>query len=204
MPALTPRQRQILDFIEDFISGHGYSPSVEEIARGVGLRSKATVHVHLDNLRAKGVIRASRGLSRSVEPVPSAESSGSAAVEAPLMGAISAGAPIEAVEDNETISLPAELAAGGDNYVLRVDGSSMIDDHIVDGDYIVVRRAETAENGRTVVALLDDSDATVKRFYSDGETVTLQPRNPEMAPVQYPAERVTIQGVVTGILRKIS
>jgi len=204
MPPLTPRQRQILDFIGDFIERRGYSPSVEEIARGVGLRSKATAHVHLENLRAKGFIRTSPGRSRSLELVHSRASADSAVIEAPLLGVVSAGSPIEAVEDNETISLPAELARGKDNFVLKVSGDSMIEDHIMDGDYIIVRGAQTAENGRTVVALIDGRYATVKRFHSDGETVTLSPRNPDMQPMQYPADRVTIQGVVTGILRKIS
>jgi len=203
MTALTKKQKKVLDFVRDFIGRRGYSPSVEEITEGVGLKSKATVHVHLKNLCQKGLIRMAPNRARSVEPVNITEILPSQLLDVPLLGFISAGKPIEAVENPETISLPPEFVGQGETFVLRVKGESMIDDHILDGDYVIVEKRDVADNGDTVVALIDASEATIKRFYADNGLVRLEPRNPAMAPMEYPADRVAVQGVVVGILRRM-
>ena len=201
MTALTRQQKKVYDFVNEFIQRRGYSPSVEEIARGVGLNSKATVHVHLRNLRDKGVLKASPGRARSVEPVvvPSRAN----LTEAPLLGLVSAGKPIEAIENPETISLPPELVGQGETFVLRVRGDSMMGDHILDGDYVIVERRDTADNGDTVVALIDGLEATIKRFHKDENAVRLEPRNPKMKPIILSPDRVLIRGIVVGILRRM-
>jgi repressor LexA len=200
---LTKRQRQVLDFVEKFIREHGYSPSLEEIGRGLSLSSLATVHKHLTNLQAKGWMRRSPNRSRSIELEPVATVSGEGP-SLPLLGEIAAGLPIEQYDDSAhaTIEAPREFATGPDNYVLRVRGDSMVEESILDGDYIICERRDAAENGQTVVALIDGHEATVKRFYAEESRIRLQPANAEMAPQYYSPERVTIQGVVVGLLRK--
>ncbi len=165
---LTKRQKQILDFVREFVEENGYSPSFEEIARHFDYSSLATVHEHLENLRQKGFIRKSYNESRSIELIPTG--SRVAAVELPLMGAVAAGMPIEAIRDNETVAVPDDfLRRRGSHYVLRVSGDSMIDEHIRDGDYIVVNARPSAENGEMVVALVDGEMATVKKLYREGD-----------------------------------
>ncbi len=204
MASLTKKQKKVIDFIRDFINRRGYSPSVEEITNGVGLSSKATVHVHLKNLYEKGFIKMSPGRARSVELPAEDKISTPNSTDVPLLGLISAGRPIDAVSNPETISLPAEFVGRGETFVLRVRGDSMIDDHILDGDYVIVEKRDAAEAGETVVALIDGFEATIKRFYqADDGSVRLEPRNPSMAPMEFPADRVTIQGVVVGILRRM-
>jgi len=199
---LTKRQKEILDFVKHFLEENGYSPSFEEIARHFHYSSLATVHEHLENLRQKGFIRKSYNESRSIELIPMGIRS--AAVELPLMGAVAAGLPIEAIRDNETVSVPDDfLHRTGSHYVLRVRGDSMIDEQIRDGDYIVVNARPTAENGEMVVALVDGDSATVKKLYREpGGRVRLQPANPAMEPMVYPSDRVMVQGVVVGVLRR--
>lgn len=198
--ALTKRQKQILDYIELFIEENGYSPSFEEIADHFGFSSLATVHEHLSNLEAKGYLRKNYNKSRSLELV-SAE--GALAVELPLLGAVAAGLPIEAVEQRETLAIPHDMLRGGSNYVLRVKGDSMIEEQIRDGDYIVVNSRQTAENGEMVVALIGGESATVKTFYRERDgRIRLQPANAAMKPMYFPAEDVTIQGVVVAVIRK--
>ena len=200
--ALTRKQKQILDYLQAYGTEHGYSPSYEEIAEHFGYGSLATVHEHLENLRRKGYIRKGYNESRSVEVVPPETTV--AAVELPLLGLVAAGTPIEAVEDRETLSVPEDmLRRGGRNFVLRVAGDSMIDEQIRDGDYIVVNSRERAENGEMVVALVDGEAATVKTFYreKDGK-VRLQPANPTMKPMYFPADRIRVQGVVVGVIRR--
>lgn len=199
---LTKRQREILDFIGRFIAGKGYAPSIEEIGRRFGLSSPATVHKHLANLQGKGAIRRLRNRSRSIEIAGSGEFKPCPSFELPLLGLIAAGKPIEAVEAPETISFPEDLVGSGNTYVLRVKGDSMIGEHIRDGDYVIVERRETAENGDTVIALIDGDEATLKKYYRRGRNVLLEPANPGMEPLTLEAGRVQIQGVVVAILRK--
>ncbi len=200
--ALTRKQKQILDYLQAYAGENGYSPSYEEIAEHFGYGSLATVHEHIENLRRKGYIRKGYNESRSVEVVPAETTV--AAVELPLLGLVAAGAPIEAIEERETLTVPEDfLRRGGRNFVLRVAGDSMVDEQIRDGDYIVVNSRERAENGEMVVALVDGESATVKTFYreKDGK-VRLQPANPTMKPMYFPADRIRVQGIVVGVIRR--
>ena len=200
--ALTRKQKQILDYLQAYTAENGYAPSYEEIAQNFGYGSLATVHEHIENLRRKGYIRKGYNESRSVEVVPAEQTV--AAIELPLLGLVAAGVPIEAVEDRETLSVPEDmLRRGGRNFVLKVAGDSMIDEQIRDGDFIVVNSRERAENGEMVVALVDGESATVKTFYreKDGK-VRLQPANPTMKPMYFPSDRVRVQGVVVGVIRR--
>jgi repressor LexA len=199
---LTKRQKEILDFLEEFLSENGYPPSFEEIARNFGYTSLATVHEHLENLKQKGYIRKSYNASRSIELVPTGLKV--AAIELPLLGQVAAGAPIEAVQDQETIAVPEDfLARGGQHYVLRVRGDSMIDEQIRDGDYVIVNSRNTATNGEMVVALVHGDSATVKKFYREGDgRIRLQPANPSMSAMYFPSHDVMVQGVVVGVIRR--
>jgi repressor LexA len=199
--ALTKKQRQILDFVESFVGSNGYSPSYEEIADAFDYSSLATVHEHLTNLETKGFLRKNYNKSRSLEVVQA--DLHAPAVELPLLGAVAAGLPIEAVAEQETITVPHDMVRRGNNYVLRVKGDSMIDEQIRDGDYIVVNSRETAENGEMVVALVHEEGATVKKFYRERDgRVRLQPANPTMLPMYYSGDAVRIQGIVVGVIRK--
>ena len=202
--AITRRQRQVYDFIADFVSKNGYSPSFEEIGEGLGLNSLATVHKHLSNLEKKGLLKRDFNRSRSIDVVPLRGRMKQAIVGSdalPLVGRIAAGSPIEAIANPETISL-ADFSRSHEVFVLEVRGDSMQDEHIVNGDYVLVEKAQTAHNGEIVVALVNGSDATLKRFYKEGSQVRLQPANASMAPIVVPADRVAIQGRVIGVLRK--
>jgi len=200
--ALTKRQREMLDFIEGFVRFRGYSPSFEEIAENFGYRSLATVHEHLSNLQAKGYITKNYNESRSIELV--ASDLALAAIELPLRGTVAAGLPIEAIEEQETVCVPEDMIAGSVNehYVLRVRGSSMIDEQIRDGDYVIVQARATAHNGEMVIALIDGENATMKKFYRETGQIRLQPANPELQPMYFDADRVAIQGVVIGVIRR--
>jgi repressor LexA len=197
---LTKRQREILDFLNDFIQQHGYAPSLEEVGRRFGLSSLATVHKHLTNLQEKGFIKRAWNRSRSVELVQT--KLGGRAMELPLLGFVAAGAPIEAIATAETISVPEDLVGKRDTYVLRVRGESMIDEQIRDGDFVIVEDRKTAENGEMVIALLGSSDVTLKKFYRENGHIRLQPANPAMEPLIVPAEQLQVQGVVIGVMRK--
>src|SRR5688572_5523730 len=198
---LTKRQKEILDFLEAFLSENGYAPSFEEIARHFGYTSLATVHEHLENLKQKGYIRKSYNASRSLELVPAG--SQAAAVELPLLGTVAAGVPIEAITDNESVAVPEDfLTRGGEHYVLRVKGDSMIDEQIRDGDYVIVNARKAASNGEMVVALVGGESATVKKFYREAGRIRLQPANATMPPMFYREHEVAIQGIVIGVLRR--
>jgi repressor LexA len=198
--ALTRRQREIYDFIRQFVTEKGYSPSLEEIGEAFGLSSVATVHKHVSHLVEKGMLKKAWNRSRSVEPVDEAAAG---AFSLPLAGVVAAGAPIEAIEDHETIEVPRDLVPSrGESFVLRVRGESMIDEQIRDGDYVVVESRSEARNGETVVALIGGEDATLKRFYRTGATVRLEPANVTMSPIVVPADQVEIRGVVCGLLRR--
>ena len=198
---LTKRQREILDYLNEFIQQHGYAPSLEEIGQRFGLSSLATVHKHMTNLEAKNFIKRSWNRSRSVELLPGP--SGGRAIDLPLMGYVAAGMPIEAVAGTETISVPeALIGRSRDTYVLKVKGNSMIDEQIRDGDWVVVEDRKTANNGEMVVALLRDQDVTLKTFYRDNGRIRLQPANTTMQPIFADPADVQIQGVVVGVMRR--
>jgi len=198
---LTKRQKEILDHVRDFIEDHGYAPSFEEIAEHFQYSSLATVHEHLSNLERKGYIRKAYNESRSLELVDQRPVLPS--IELPLLGTVAAGLPIEAVSDSESLAVPSDMVRRGDNYVLRVQGDSMIEEQIRDGDYIVVNSREVAEDGQMVVALVGGDAATVKKLYREpGGRVRLQPANRVMAPIVEDADNVEVQGVVVGVIRK--
>ena len=207
--ALTKRQREIYDFICSFVTEFGYSPSLEEIGNHFGLASVATVHKHVQHLVEKGMVRKAWNRSRSVEPIGPVGPVGPVGSEPdtrsslPLLGTVAAGQPIEAIEDNETVGVPPEMIPPrGESFVLRVRGDSMIEDQICDGDLVVVESRSEARNGETVVALIDGTDATLKKFYRRGSRVRLVPANATMSPIDLPAASVSIRGVVRGLLRR--
>jgi repressor LexA len=201
--ALTRRQRQVLDIIREFIDTNGYSPSLEEIASALGLSSVATVHKHVSHLVQKGHVRRSWNQNRSIEPVAPDPEHGGAAFRLPLCGDIAAGLPLEAVASSESIGVPADMVRlPAESFVLRVQGDSMINEQIRDGDFVVIERRQTAHDGETVVALVDDTDATLKLFFHDGETIRLEPANPAVPTITRPADQVRVQGVVVGVIRK--
>ena len=200
MQPLTKRQREILDYLDEFIQQHGYAPSLEEIGRRFSLSSLATVHKHLTNLQEKGFIRRAWNQSRSVELVP--VHVGSRSLELPLMGYVAAGEPIEAITSTETIAVPEHFIGKRDTYVLRVRGNSMIDEQIRDGDYVIVEDRKTAQNGEMVIALLNGTEVTLKSLYRNGTTIQLQPANPAMQPIIVKEDALQIQGVVVGVMRR--
>ncbi len=199
---LTKVQKEIFDYIENFIQTRGYAPSMEEIALHFSYTSLATVHKHLTHLQQKKLIRRKRNSSRSIELIP--VESHEQGWEVPLLGFVAAGKPIEAIQMNEVISVPPDMVARkGKTYVLQVRGESMIEEQIRDGDYVIVEDRQTAENGEVVIALIDKDETTLKKFYREKNgTIRLQPANPAMKPLSLPSERVKIQGIVIGILRK--
>lgn len=201
---LTKRQHQVLSFLQEFIEREGYCPSYEEIAAGLKLSSLATVHAHLAKLEKKGYLRRSFNQSRSIElrRMPAKRAAASLPQSLPLVGRIAAGLPMEAVEGAEEISL-GDIVGNRATFVLEVRGQSMIEDHIMDGDYVMVERREQAEDGQIVVALVDGVEATLKRLYHEkGGMLRLQPANSTMPPIRVAARRVQIQGRVIGVLRK--
>jgi len=200
--AVTKRQREILDFLRQYIDDHQYAPSFEEIAEFFHFSSLATVHEHLTNLERKGLIQRSHNESRSIELVPEPGQTG--ATELPLLGQVAAGLPIEAVTTPDTIAVPNDLIPSrGSSYVLQVQGESMIDEHILDGDYVVVNNRNEAHNGETVIALIEGTSATVKRYYRERDGwIRLQPANDQMVPIRAHEDDVLIQGIVVGVIRK--
>lgn len=200
--ALTKRQREILSYLSEYQEGNGYAPSFEEIALQFNYNSLATVHEHLTNLERKGYIKRSYNESRAIEILPSEMYQ--RAVELPLLGSVAAGAPIEALSSGETMAVPdGFLRKNGSHYVLRVRGDSMIEDHISDGDFVVVNDRQSADNGEMVIALLDGAAATVKRYYRERDgRIRLQPANETMNPLFVHEDDVRIQGIVVGVLRR--
>ena len=197
MTYLTKRQREILEFVRAFQAEKGYAPSLEEIAARFKLSAVSTVHEHIANMSRKGVLRRGWNRARSIEPLASRD-----AREVPLVGAVAAGAPIEAIEVPEQIAIPPDLAGRGESFVLRVKGESMTGDGILDGDLIVVEKRRRVENGSLAVVLLRGGEATVKRFHLEGDTVRLRPSNPAMKDIVVPAAEVEVRGVVTGLVRR--
>jgi repressor LexA len=198
---LTPRQVDVVVAIRNYRHLHGYSPTMQELADQLGT-SKVTIFEHVGALEKKRVLQRNKHKARSLEIIadellPDEDRS----TKLPLLGSIAAGSPILAVENREEIDLEQLFRSKQGVYVLRVRGESMIEDHLCDGDYVVIERRETARNGEQVVALLDNGEATLKRFYKEGATIRLQPANSTMQPRIVPANSCRVQGVVIGVLR---
>jgi len=198
---VTRRQKQILDYLRVYSKRNGYAPTLAEIGQQFGLTSVATIHKHLRNLEDKGLIRRQWNRSRAVEVVAAPAANSVAGVELPLLGVVAAGCPIEPVEIDDTLAVPEELLKGPDTFVLRVRGDSMIDEQIRDGDYILVQSTPVAQNGDTVVALVQ-GQATVKKFFRQGHSVRLQPANERLEPILANDDEVEIRGVVVAVIRK--
>ncbi len=204
--ALTKRQKQVLDFIAGFVDENGYCPSYEEIAGGLGLASLATVHKHISVLEAKSYLKRGFNQSRSIELTPKylqeQRRTRLAPHEIPLLGRIAAGAPVESVEQSGVLNF-ADFAGNPGTFALEVRGNSMIEDHICDGDLILLEKVSEAHEGDIVVALVAGSETTLKRFYREADDrVRLQPANSELAPIIVPARDVQIQGRLLAVLRK--
>ena len=199
---LTKRQREILNYLGSYAEEHGYAPSFEEIAAQFNYNSLATVHEHLSNLERKGYIKRAYNESRSIEILPSDVYP--RAAELPLLGAVAAGMPIEALSVNETVVVPDDFVRrNGNHYVLRVRGNSMIDEQIRDGDFVVVHERRSADNGEMVIALMNNASATVKKYYRERDgRIRLQPANDTMDPIYVHENDITIQGIVVGVLRR--
>lgn len=199
---LTKRQREILNYLTLYSEQNGYAPSFEEIAENFSYNSLATVHEHLSNLERKGFIKRSYNESRAIEILPSELVP--KAIELPLLGAVAAGVPIEAIAHQETIAVPDTMVhKAGNHYVLRVRGNSMIDEQIRDGDFVVINDRHSADNGEMVIAMLHGNSATVKKFYRERDgRIRLQPANETMAPMYVHENDITIQGIVVGVMRR--
>lgn len=196
---LTKRQKEILDFIRSYRGEHGISPTQREIRERFALSSFGTVQKHLKGLEEKGALSRQWNRSRGIAPADERPS----AREVALLGFVAAGRPIEPFPEEESIEVPASLLGKGEHFVLRVRGDSMTEDGIQDGDYVIVARRSTAQNGQTVVALVR-GEATLKRYYAEGTRVRLQPANASMKPLTVNASEITVQGVVTGLIRDYS
>jgi repressor LexA len=200
---LTEKQARVLRYFRDYRKDHGISPTLEEAANALGV-SKITIFEHLNHLARKGAIARDKAKARSVailyDPDRGAQVSSPEIPTIPLLGTIAAGRPIEAIETPEDIRLDDLIPTGSEHYLLRVCGKSMVEDHIDDGDLVVIKKQQTASNGDIVVAIVDDEEATLKRYYQDGARIRLQPANSSMRPL-YPA-RVDIRGVVQGVIRR--
>jgi len=203
-PTLYPRERQLLDFITQFIQRFGYAPTLKEIGGALGISSVATVHEHLERLRDKGFLKKTEGTARGIEVIKDVYRAGSneSAVEVPVLGYIAAGAPLEPFSDpNYYFSVaPSMITNSKPNYILQVKGTSMIDDGIMDGDYVVIQHQQEAQNGDIVVALLPNGFATLKRIYFEKDRIKLMPANSAMSPIF--TTHVKIQGKVVGLIRK--
>lgn len=201
---LYKRQRQIVDFLTQYIQQNGFSPTLQEIATAIGVSSLATIHEHLEALIRKGVIRKYEGAVRGIELIDRRFNKSGGGVELPLMGYIAAGSPIEPYNDpNATYSVSPQMISGKKRaYVLQVKGNSMVDDGILDGDFVIVEEQEEVFNGDIVVALLDNGLATLKRFFKEATRIRLEPANAQMQPIY--ATRVRVQGKVVGLVRKLS
>jgi repressor LexA len=200
----TPRQRQVYEFLRQYIRQHGTAPTYEEIRRHFGFRSYHAVQKHLKALEERGALRSPWGGRKRaltlVEPPPHALAQ-AAGVFVPLLGEVAAGRPLEPFEHPEPVEIPPSLLRGGDNFALRVRGDSMIDEGIHDGDIVIVRRQTTAENGQTVVAMVE-GETTIKKYYRRGGRVELHPANPQMRPIIIEWGDLHIRGVVVGLIRR--
>jgi len=198
---ITARQRRVLDYIRHYVDLHQEAPTIAQIGKQFGMTSSASAHNVVGILEREGFIRRIPNVSRGIELVVDAQPE--AKNEIPLLGIVAAGNPIEAVLNYETVCVPRDMMRAGRMFALRVRGDSMIDEQIRDNDVIVLQSQQTAENGQTVVALIDGSDATVKKFFGNKQQVRLEPANPNYKPIVVrPPQRVQVQGVVVGVIRK--
>lgn len=209
MPAiLYPRERQLLDFITQFIQRYGYAPTLKEIGEALGMSSPATIHEHIDRLRIKGFIKKLDGTARGLEVIKdtyrSQAGGNEGSIELPVLGFIAAGSPLEPYTDpNYYVSVaPSMVSAGKPHYILQVKGNSMIDDGILDGDFVVIQHQQDAKNGDIVVALLPNGLATLKRIFFEKDKIKLMPANSQMSPIF--ATHVKIQGRCVGLIRKFA
>jgi len=194
----TKKQYAVMKFIAEYIATHGIPPTLEEVGKNFNV-CKVTIFEHLKMLEKKGAISRRKGLSRSVEILDEQFATPSP-TRVPLVGRIAAGRPIEAIENPHTVDLSALIPRDKECYLLRVKGDSMIDEHIADGDYVIVEKRETARDGQIVVAIINDNEATLKRLYREGRGFRLEPANPSMPPIR--TSRVDVRGIVIGVLRK--
>jgi repressor LexA len=205
--ALTRRQKDVLDFIAGYQVENGYNPSYEEIARGLKLSSIATVHKHISALAKKNYLSRGANQSRSVEVAPryvqeQSRNKFEASLEVPIHGSIAAGQPVQAFDTSDTLSF-ADFVGRKETYALRVRGNSMVEDHICDGDMILVENTKDASDGQIVVALVGGTETTLKRIYREqGNMIRLQPANETMSPIRVPASQVEIRGRLLAVLRK--
>ncbi len=196
---ITKKQKEVFDFLKDYISLNGYAPTFDEIADYFQFSSKGTVYKYIKILEKKGLIRHDWNRTRSIEITPDV---GENLSVLPVLGLVSAGKPIQAIEDVEHLEVPANFLKRGEHYILKVVGDSMIEEHIKDGDFVVIQKRKHAENGETVVALLDNEEVTIKKFFRKNGQVELHPANPSLDKIVVDPNRVQIQGVVVGVLRK--
>lgn len=196
------KQKQIIDFIKQFMQAYGTAPTLRQIADAIDVSSLATVHEHLEALEEKGLLKRRHGKSRSMELTTADIGIANENFEAPILGFIAAGQPIEPYTDpNATMNIPSAFVSGKKRtYVLQVRGQSMIEDHINDGDFVVIEQTDSAKDGEIVVALLDNGMATLKRFFKEATRIRLQPANSTMQPIF--VKNVRIQGKVVGLVRK--
>lgn len=197
---LTPRQLDVLVAVRNYRHLNGMAPTMQELADKLGT-SKVTIFEHIEALERKGVLRRNPHMSRSLEIVAKYLPDEERPTKLPLLGAIAAGSPILAVENREELDLEQVFKSKHGVFVLKIKGDSMIEDHLCDGDYVVIERRESARNGETVVALIDEAEATLKKFYKESGKIKLQPANSEMKPRLLEANRVRVQGVVIGVIR---
>lgn len=193
---LTRRQKEVLEYLRTFITKHDYAPSYREVADHFGFSSVATVAEHIDTLKAKGYLENAENMARSIQLTPTWDER---TFSIPLLGSIAAGLPIEAIRTSETIDIPKDMM-GKNVFALKVRGDSMIEDGILDGDYVIIEQIAQPKDGDIVVALLEGNNVTLKRFYRESDHIRLQPANGKYAPIR--AKRVVVQGRVRGVIRK--
>lgn len=196
---LSKKQSEALDAIRAFLAKHKYAPSYRDVMKAMGIKSPATAYAHVQQLKIKGYLKIRGGEMRSVE-LTEKSNIFTKGIEIPLVGMIAAGFPIEAIEQQEKITVPLELLSNLNCYALQVRGESMIEDGILNGDYVIVERNFYPKNGDVVVALLDNENATLKRYYREKTRIRLQPANKKMRPIY--AKNISIQGIVRGVIRK--
>ncbi len=203
MEKLTKRQKEILDYVNQYINDNSYAPSYLEIAENFGISSPATIHQHVKALESKGYLKSFKNQKRALEPIILSSYRDAIVIDLPLVGLITAGEPIEAVEDNETMAIPSDFVTDRENsYILRVKGQSMIDEGIWDGDYVIIERNHSPKDGDVVVALLDNAYATLKKFYREKNRIRLQPANSTMKPIY--TKDPLIQGIVRAVIRRFA
>jgi len=201
-PTVYRRQQQILDFLKQYIESHGYAPTLSQIAQSIGVSSLATVHEHLQAMEKKGLLKRKSGQTRGIDILENFTRGNYNSLSAPILGFIAAGLPIETYTDpNATLNIPSSFVSGKKRvFVLQVRGDSMIEDGILDGDFVIIEQQEDAKNGDIVVALLDNGMATLKRYFKEETRIRLEPANSQMSPIF--AKNVRIQGKCVGIIRR--